>query len=71
MTVLKALIDQQKATSFREPEKASDEEALGILISQHLGWDGDAILQVAEAALTDANFHSEAAEIAAMRHKEV
>ncbi len=62
-TALAALIDAQKAQSFTEPSKASDEDALGILISQHFEWDGHAIMRVARAALEDANFHIEAATI--------
>lgn len=32
-------------------------ERAGVELSQAVGWDGDAILQVAFSALTDANFH--------------
>jgi hypothetical protein len=60
------LIEAQKYESFTEPDKATDEEALGILIARHLGWDGDAILLVAEEALTEANFHDEAAAVRAL-----
>lgn len=35
-------------------------ERIGIELSQNLKWDGFAILEVAVAALTDSNFHTEA-----------
>ncbi len=60
---LAELIDAQKRQSFTDPSKARDEDALGILISQHFEWDGLAIMLVARAALEDANFHTEAAII--------
>lgn len=37
----------------------SELERLGISIAQKCGWNGDKILKVCKAALTDANFHSE------------
>jgi hypothetical protein len=37
-----------------------DTEQLGTQLASKLRWDGTAILRVAEAALTDANFHTEA-----------
>jgi hypothetical protein len=57
---LNALIRQQKYESANNPDAMKDEVALGILISKHFGWDGDAILRVTVAALEDANFHREA-----------
>jgi hypothetical protein len=64
---LSDLIEAQKRDSFTDPSSATDEDALGILISQHFKWDGEAILRVAESALEDANFHTEAAAVAEMR----
>jgi len=43
--------------------QATDEEALGIAVSQFLQWDGAAIVRTFHDALEDANFHTEAAEI--------
>jgi hypothetical protein len=49
-------IDTFKHNAFTDPDKISDAEALGALISQHLGWDGQAIFEAARAAFEDANF---------------
>jgi hypothetical protein len=32
-------------------------ERVGVELAQAVGWDGDSIMQIAMAALTDANFH--------------
>jgi len=37
-----------------------DNEKMGVNLSQTLEWDGFAILEVSIAALTNANFHTEA-----------
>jgi hypothetical protein len=42
----------------------------GVALSQSLRWDGVAILEVARAALEDANFHGEAAIIDEMMAQE-
>lgn len=57
------LIEAQKHKSFTDPRMAEDEDALGILIANHLEWDGAAILKVASYALTDGNFHTEATAV--------
>lgn len=51
-------LDTYKHNAFTEPAKVKDAEALGVLISQHLGWDGQAIFEAARAAFEDANFHT-------------
>ena len=51
-------IDTFKHNAFTDPDKVSDAEALGVLISHHLGWDGQAIFTAAQAAFEDANFHT-------------
>jgi hypothetical protein len=66
---LDAQIQKQKQESFNDPSSASDEEALGILITHHFSWNGDAILQVAGAELEDANFHTEAERVDEMRKR--
>lgn len=48
-----------KKDSFVPGYKASDEEAMGLLLSKYFEWDGLAILKAASDALEDANFHSE------------
>jgi len=58
---LKEMIQAQIKKSF-VPEyqsKATDEQALGIMLSQYFEWDGLALLKVAYSALEDANFHTE------------
>lgn len=57
---LREVIDRRKAESFSDPSKVKDTEALGIAIASFFDWDGVAILEVAVAALEDANFHTEA-----------
>lgn len=58
---LGSLIDRQKLHSFRLEYQATatDEEALGIMVSQFFEWDGAAIMRTLAEALEDANFHSE------------
>ena len=43
--------------------RASDEEALGLLLSKYLEWSGNRILKACSFALEDANFHDEAAKV--------
>jgi len=54
---LKTLIEEQRKKSFIDQSKATDEEALGILISTYMEWDSR-IIDVFKYALEDANFHS-------------
>lgn len=56
---LKDLIEKKTSTSFVEGYKATDQEGLGMLISQYFGWDGLRILETLYYALEDANFHKE------------
>lgn len=57
---LKVLIDEQKNQSFIADykDKATDSEALGIIISQYFGYEGLEIMRALSNALEDANFHS-------------
>lgn len=48
---------------------ATDEDAFGLLLAAYASHDGLFILKAAAAALTDANFHTEAAEVSAMADK--
>jgi hypothetical protein len=57
---LQQLIESQKQASFIDPSTASDDEALGILVSNHYEWDGIGIMRAFAAALEDANFHTNA-----------
>ena len=54
---LKVLVEQKKKEAFIEPNKATDEEALGILIATYFEWDSRIIRCFLEA-LEDANFHT-------------
>jgi hypothetical protein len=63
---LQELVDTVKKESFTGDYKASNREALGILISTYLQWDGHAILEASMLALENANFHSEASKILTM-----
>ena len=55
---LKKLIEEQKEKSFVNPTQASDCDALGIMISQYLKWDGNEIFKTCYNAFEDANYHS-------------
>ena len=55
---LKALLEQEKLTSFVKGYKATDAEMLGILVSCHGEWDGNFIFEVAKYAFEDSNFHT-------------
>ena len=55
---LNELIQKQKKESFGDPSKATDQEALGIMISQYFQWDGQQIFDCAYNAFEDSNFHS-------------
>ena len=54
---LKQLIQDKKDTAFVDGYKASDAEALGLLIAQHFEWDGEQIFQTMFCAMEDSNFH--------------
>ena len=58
MNALQQLIKQTKEKYFLKPSKATDEEVLGVIISQHLKWNGEKIVNTFSNALEDANFHS-------------
>ena len=54
-------VDEFKNATF-EPEyvaETEDADAIGIMVSQYLEWDGGAILRAFSSALEDANFHKE------------
>ena len=58
-----------KQHSFVEGYKATDEEAMGILLSRFFKWDGVSIMKAAAAGLEDANYHTECAMILRMAEK--
>ena len=57
------LLDNMNTTQTPNTEK------IGVELSQNLKWDGFAIMEVTIAALTDSNFHKEAAIINEMLKK--
>lgn len=56
---VRPVIEEIKRTHFVEGYQATDEEAMGLLISKYFEWDGLAILKSTYSALEDANFHTE------------
>ncbi len=63
---VKKILDQIKQESFVKGYQATDEEAMGLLLSKYFQWDGVKIMQASANALEDANFHSECAQIVEM-----
>lgn len=60
----------KKATYTPEAvDKIEDADALGIMVSSYLHWDGFAIIRAFASALEDANFHDEL-EIVKQQFKE-
>lgn len=44
-------------------DQIEDADAVGIMVSNYLEWDGAAIIRAFSSALEDANFHKENAQI--------
>ena len=59
MNNIQKLLSEQKKSSFVTGHKASDSEAMGLIVAHHFEWDGIRILEALGYALEDANFHSE------------
>jgi hypothetical protein len=57
LSLLEKAIKLKKQLTFTDPNKASDEEALGILISEYSEWSGTGIYNISYSAFEDANFH--------------
>ena len=55
--LLKLLVQEQINESFIDHEKATDEAALGIMVSHYCEWSSPPIFEVIEAILEDSNFH--------------
>jgi hypothetical protein len=68
MDDLQTLIDRQREESIRLEyrDQVSDAKACGILVAKHFKWDGAALLELAAAALADANFDGEAERVEAI-----
>ena len=74
--LIQAIAEHTAANSFTSGKSDTAElqdAGLGIAIAHWARWDGERILRVASAALQDANFHSEDAQVRQMLeglHKE-
>ena len=66
---LKNLIVRAKIDRFTTGYKATDAEALGLLVAGYFEHDAVPILRTAEAALEDANFHRDAAVVGQLAAK--
>jgi hypothetical protein len=58
--LLKELIEKTRKEAFSSDywDNVTDADVLGVLISQHFKWDGQAIFETMSNAFEDANFHS-------------
>ena len=54
---LKPLLDEVKKKCFVDGYEADDTEALGLVISKYLRWNGHEIMLTTFAGLEDANYH--------------
>jgi hypothetical protein len=63
---IKQILEQIKKESFVEGYIATDEEAMGLLLSKYFEWDGIQCLEAVSSALEDCNFHTENAKIRKM-----
>jgi len=50
------LLSFVKAKSFIEPDKISDEDAAGVLISKFFMWDPNSVYEVSYSAFEDSNY---------------
>jgi len=60
--VLPTLLTAIKKKAFVKGYKATDAEALGLVVSKFSKWDAEAITEVAAEALIDSNFDALAAD---------
>lgn len=61
--IVKNLLDTIKKESFVKGYEATDEEAMGLLLSKYFEYAGVAILESAMHGLEDANFHKESEQV--------
>lgn len=62
-SAIRPVLEQIKRESFVPDYEATDEEAMGMLLSKYFEWAGEPILQAAYYGLEDANFHTEARHV--------
>ncbi len=63
---VQVILDHIKSVSFVKGYKATNEEAMGLLLSKYFEWDGVKIMKASAEGLTDANFHIEARQVEEM-----
>jgi hypothetical protein len=68
---IRQVVESVKRDYFTADYKASDAEAMGIVLAQFFSWDGLVVLEAAEHGLTDANFHSLCGRVEKLREAEV
>ena len=66
---IRTILEAIKVESFTNPQNATDELAMGLLVSKFFAWDGASILETSEKALQDANFTIEASLVSDMLKK--
>tara|TARA_Y100000114_G_scaffold112443_1_gene106222 strand:+ start:3667 stop:3906 length:240 start_codon:yes stop_codon:yes gene_type:complete len=54
---LKKIINDTKKVAFTNPELATDEDALGLIVSKLCGYNGHKIFNVLYSAFEDSNYH--------------
>ncbi len=59
--ITRAQVSKFKKATFRKEvvSEVPDADALGVMVSQYVGWDGGDIIRAFYSALEDANFHEE------------
>lgn len=58
LDLLDQAVKKMKQIAFTRPSGATDEDALGILVSKFTKWDGQGIFNVAYNAFEDSNWHT-------------
>tara|TARA_R110000751_G_scaffold292194_1_gene399497 strand:- start:443 stop:721 length:279 start_codon:yes stop_codon:yes gene_type:complete len=61
--IIPTLLTTIKQKAFVKGYKATDEEALGLVVSKFCKWDAEAITEVAAEAFIDANFDDLAEDV--------
>ena len=55
-TLLKPILEKLKQETFVAGYQASDEEAIGLLVSKFFEWDGHAVIRASLHGLEDSNW---------------
>lgn len=61
--IVKNLLNTIKKECFVKGYEATDEEAMGLLLSKYFDYSGVPILESAMRGLEDANFHKESEQV--------